>query len=38
MQRYMNEDFKALVEELLPSPEPGHRSSLLRRIVHRLIR
>lgn len=38
MERYMNEDFKALVEELLPLPEPGHRRSLLRRIVHRLRR
>ena len=38
MQRYMNEDFKALVEKLLPLPEPGHRRSLLSRIVHRLRR
>lgn len=36
MQRYLKEDFKDLVEELLPPSVPEHRSSLFRRMLHKL--
>ena len=38
MQRYFKEDFKGLVEELLPPPAPEKRSSLFRRMLHKLKR
>ena len=36
MLRYSNEDFAALVKELLPPPAPVQKSSLLRRVIWKL--